>query len=104
MFVMCLKYMTIILIIETSLNHAQGKPEDEQNYHPGSNIISLHFKHIAKTVVIITDYKRVGYVIIPTPKCSSCESMNSRCRRLSCCFSTVLTQYDAVCLVAFPPF
>ena len=37
------------------------------HYQPGSNIIIVYFKHITHTVVIITDYKRMGYVIIPKP-------------------------------------
>ena len=51
--VICLKYgMTIIIIIIISL---------------GKNMTIVYFKHITHTVLIITHYTRMDYVIIPKP-------------------------------------
>ena len=66
MCVMCLKYSDN----DTNYYH----------YQPRSNIIVVCFKHITRTVAIITHYKRMGYVIIPKQIVSSREGMNSRCR------------------------
>ena len=51
------------------------------HYQPGSNIIIVYLKQITYTVVIITHYKRMCYVIIPKPNCSIREGINSSCRR-----------------------
>ena len=62
----CMKYRIIILIIIIiSLD----------------KILSSYISHITRTVVIITHYKRMGYVIIPKPNVSGREGISSRCRR-----------------------
>ena len=67
MCVVCLKYSIIILI-------------NILPFSASDKIIIVYFKHITHTVVIITHYRRMGYIIIPKPNCWRRESINS-CRR-----------------------
>ena len=52
-------------------------------------------------VVIVTHYKRMGYVIIPKPNCSGREGINCHCRRfdllLFCRFASICRRYDRSC-------
>ena len=64
------------------------------------NIISLcqillsHISNdVTHTLVIITHYKCVGYVIIPKPNYSGRESINCCCRR----FGSICRRYDLSC-------
>ena len=74
---MCLKYRIVVLIMII--------------FQTGSNIIIVYFKHITDIVVIITHYKRIGYVIIPKPHFSGSEGI--------CILWLSLSQF-----VAFSPF
>ena len=63
-------------------------------YQPGSNIIILYFKLITQTVVIITLYIYMGYVIIRKPNFSSHEGINPHCRRFDL---LLLRRFDSIC-------
>ena len=77
--VMCLKFRIMILIrIIISL----------VNYY-----CRIFQKHHAYTVVIISHYKRRGYVIIPKPYFSGRIGINSRCRRFDLLLFAFLAQY-----------
>ena len=67
------------------------KPGNPTSYR----IFQTHHTH---TVVIITHYKRMGYVIIHKPNCSGHECTNSRCRRFDLLlfrrFGSICRRYD----------
>ena len=68
---------------------------DINYYHhqPRTFIIIVYVKHITpQPVVIITHYKRMGYVIIHKPNSSGRECINSRCRRFDLLLFRVLAQ------------
>ena len=92
---MCLKYGIIILIIIIILL---------------GQILLSSISNITHTVVIITHYNFMGYVIIPKPTCSSREGINSHCRHFELLifrrFGSICRRYDcrsyvAVHVVAF---
>ena len=72
-----------------------------QHYQPQSNIIIICFKCITHTVVIITYYKRMGYVIIPKPNCSCRHRINSGCRHFDLLlfrrFGSICRRYGHSC-------
>ena len=59
----------------------------------------MHTTHTLS--VIITHYKRMGYVIIHKPNCSGREGINSRCRRFDLLpfhhFGSTSRRYDRSC-------
>ena len=61
---------------------------------------------VKETLVVNGKYKRIGYVIIPKPHCSSREGINSRCRHFDLLLFAVLAQsvaaMTAIVVVAVP--
>ena len=64
-------------------------------------ILLLHISITSHTVVIITHYKRMGYVIIPKPNVSGREAINSHCHHFDLLllgrFGSICRRYDRSC-------